>query len=431
MDRLDPPVRRVRPEPVARQPEARLHHLRPARRAASTAASAGSRRTRRSSRRRSRARPTTTSSSASSPPTTTRSSTTTGRWCCSDINGALRRVRPACTTSATAATASSASRSTPALAHDSAGTEAAARDLHERIARPQPDGQDPGDRRGRRADPGDDRRGPQHQRHADLQPRPLRRGDGGVHRRARGVRRDRPAPTCRRWPAWPASSSAGSTPRSTAGSRRSARPRRWRCAARAPSPRASSPTGCSSETFSGPRWDALAARGARVQRPLWASTSTKNPAYPDTLYVDELIGPDTVNTLPEATIEAFADHGTLARTRRRRRRRGRGGVGRASPTSASTSTTSPTRSSAKASPASRRASTSCSTPSTPRPPSSAPRADPIDRRLCQETRRLRSFFLTQNGIRWSAPDGAGAAGTRAGGAASTASLRSPRRCRRR
>jgi transaldolase len=67
------------------------------------------------------------------------------------------------------------------------------------------------------------------------------------------------------------------------------------------------------QTFSGPRWEALAAQGAVVQRPLWASTSTKNPAYPDTLYVDELIGPDTVNTLPDATIEAFADHGTLAR----------------------------------------------------------------------------------------------------------------------
>ncbi len=66
--------------------------------------------------------------------------------------------------------------------------------------------------------------------------------------------------------------------------------------------------------FSGPRWDALIARGARVQRPLWASTSTKNPAYPDTLYVDQLIGPDTVNTLPDATLEAFADHGTVART---------------------------------------------------------------------------------------------------------------------
>jgi len=67
-------------------------------------------------------------------------------------------------------------------------------------------------------------------------------------------------------------------------------------------------------TFSGPRWERLAARGARVQRPLWASTSTKNPAYPDTLYVDELIGPDTVNTLPDNTVEAFADHGHLGRT---------------------------------------------------------------------------------------------------------------------
>ena len=67
-------------------------------------------------------------------------------------------------------------------------------------------------------------------------------------------------------------------------------------------------------TFTGPRWEALEARGARLQRPLWASTSTKNAAYPDTLYVDTLIGPDTVNTLPDATIAAFNDHGTLART---------------------------------------------------------------------------------------------------------------------
>ncbi|HEX2701743.1 MAG TPA: transaldolase [Acidimicrobiales bacterium] len=66
--------------------------------------------------------------------------------------------------------------------------------------------------------------------------------------------------------------------------------------------------------FSGPRWEALRARGACAQRPLWASTSTKNPAYPDLLYVDGLIGPDTVNTMPEATLDAFADHGTLART---------------------------------------------------------------------------------------------------------------------
>src|SRR5213078_187946 len=68
------------------------------------------------------------------------------------------------------------------------------------------------------------------------------------------------------------------------------------------------------QKFSGERWQALAVRGAKVQRPLWASTSTKNPDYPDTMYVDGLIGPDTVNTLPENTIEAFLDHGTVATT---------------------------------------------------------------------------------------------------------------------
>jgi transaldolase len=68
------------------------------------------------------------------------------------------------------------------------------------------------------------------------------------------------------------------------------------------------------QQFSGPRWDALAVAGAHPQRPLWASTSTKNPAYPDLMYVDELIGPDTVNTMPDATVAAFLDHGTVART---------------------------------------------------------------------------------------------------------------------
>jgi transaldolase / glucose-6-phosphate isomerase len=63
--------------------------------------------------------------------------------------------------------------------------------------------------------------------------------------------------------------------------------------------------------FSGPRWQALAAKGAYTQRVLWASTSTKNPAYRDVMYVEELIGPDTVNTMPPATIDAFRDHGQL------------------------------------------------------------------------------------------------------------------------
>jgi len=68
------------------------------------------------------------------------------------------------------------------------------------------------------------------------------------------------------------------------------------------------------DAFRGPRWDRLAARGARPQRPLWASTSTKDPTRPDTLYVDTLIGPDTITTLPEQTIAAFNDHGSVRRS---------------------------------------------------------------------------------------------------------------------
>ncbi|MGH2948882.1 MAG: transaldolase [Solirubrobacteraceae bacterium] len=68
------------------------------------------------------------------------------------------------------------------------------------------------------------------------------------------------------------------------------------------------------EVFSGPRWEALAAKGATPQRCLWASTSTKNPAYRDILYAEELIGPDTVDTMPPGTIEAFQDHGRVERT---------------------------------------------------------------------------------------------------------------------
>ncbi len=68
------------------------------------------------------------------------------------------------------------------------------------------------------------------------------------------------------------------------------------------------------EKFSGPRWEALAAQGAKAQRPLWASTSTKNPAYSDVKYVADLIGPGTVNTVPEKTIHDFADHGVAVDT---------------------------------------------------------------------------------------------------------------------
>lgn len=65
------------------------------------------------------------------------------------------------------------------------------------------------------------------------------------------------------------------------------------------------------QNTSSPRWEALAAKGANLQRPLWASTSTKNPAYPDTMYIAELVGPHTVNTVPENALLAFADHGAV------------------------------------------------------------------------------------------------------------------------
>jgi transaldolase len=67
-------------------------------------------------------------------------------------------------------------------------------------------------------------------------------------------------------------------------------------------------------TFAGPEWEHLQALGARTQRPLWASTGTKDPAYSDVLYVSELIGPEVINTMPEQTLRAFADHGEIGRT---------------------------------------------------------------------------------------------------------------------
>jgi transaldolase len=72
--------------------------------------------------------------------------------------------------------------------------------------------------------------------------------------------------------------------------------------------------GCFREILAQERWQALARQGARVQRLLWASTGTKNPVYPDTFYIDSLIGTDTVNTVPPATLNAFVDHGTVAAT---------------------------------------------------------------------------------------------------------------------
>ena len=92
------------------------------------------------------------------------------------------------------------------------------------------------------------------------------------------------------------------------------------------------------ERFADERWRALSAAGARPQRPLWASTGTKDPAYSDVLYVEELIAPGVVNTMPEATLRAFADHGRhCPRAQRKQQRRGRGGPSRGPGGRASTS----------------------------------------------------------------------------------------------
>ena len=135
------------------------------------------------------------------------------------------------------------------------------------------------------------------------------------------------------------------------------RPRR--CAARPRSRTPSSRTSCSACASPGARWDALAAKGARLQRPLWASTSTKNPAYSPTLYVDDLVGPRH-REHARAGVDRGAAQGrrrTCGRHRGGGRRRGRARDHRARGARASTSTTSPRRSSARASPRSPPAST--------------------------------------------------------------------------
>ena len=105
------------------------------------------------------------------------------------------------------------------------------------------------------------------------------------------------------------SSSRGSTRRST---RRSSRARR--CAASVALANARVAYQRYLAKFAGTGWEHLETLGARPQRPLWASTGTKDPGYSDVLYVSELVGPDVINTMPEQTLRAFADHGEVART---------------------------------------------------------------------------------------------------------------------
>ena len=174
----------------------------------------------------------------------------------------------------------------PSLAHDTEGTISAARSLHQRIDQPNAAGQDPRHRRVRPGHPPDDQRGAQHQRDPHLQPRPATaRSSRPTSPGSRPW--SPPAPrTSPTWPAWPPSSSAGSTPRSTGASSRGPLDGPDGRATSSSRGKAAVAQGrlayrLFTERFSGPRWEALAAAGARVQRPLWASTSTKNPDYPD------------------------------------------------------------------------------------------------------------------------------------------------------
>ena len=198
----------------------------------------------------------------------------------------------------------------PTLAYDTEGTIAEAARLHEVVDRAEPLRQDPGHGAGAAGDRGDDRAREVDQRHADLLAAALRGGRRGVRARARAARRGGRRPVHRR-----------------VGCELLRLPRRHRGR-----PRLDEVGGPEElkgklaianaklayrryqEIFSGDRWGALAERGATAQRCLWASTSTKNPAYRDVLYVEELIGPQTVNTMPEETIDAFQDHGNVELT---------------------------------------------------------------------------------------------------------------------
>ena len=167
-----------------------------------------------------------------------------------------------------------------------------------------------------------------------------------------------PTPICRGWQASPASSSPVSTPRSTAGSRRSAPSEALALRGKAAVAQGKLAYRLFRETFSGERWEALAARGARVQRPLWASTATKNPAYSDVAVRRQSDRSRHRQHAARGDDRGVRGPRHAAPHGRRRPRRGRAGLGGSWPTSASTWTTSAPGSSAKASTPSRRASTS-------------------------------------------------------------------------
>ena len=197
-----------------------------------------------------------------------------------------------------------------ALAHDASGSVEAAQSHRERIDRPNVLIKVPGTDAGVRGLRGADRARRERERDAAVRGVALRADRRGLPARDRAARGRRRARGPRRL--------GGQLLRLARGHARSTT--RWRRPAarisRGQAAVANAKLAYESfrRIFSGERWERLAAAGAAPQRPLWGSTSTKNPDYPDTLYVDELIGPDTVNTMPDATIEAARERATPERT---------------------------------------------------------------------------------------------------------------------
>ena len=242
------------------------------------------------------------------------------RWACDVLRAGLRRAP-------TARTAGCRSRSTRGSPTTPAKTTAEAKALWWLVDRPNVHDQDPGDaRRACRSITDGDRRGHQRQRHADLLPRPLRRGHGRLPDRARAGQGGRHRPVddplgrvVLRLPRRHRDRQAARQDRH-ATRRKALRGKAGIANARLAYERYE-------KVFGSDRWKALAGGRARhEQRPLWASTGVKDPTYDDTMYVVDLVAPNTVNTMPEATLDAVADHGeirgnTIARHLRTRRSR--------------------------------------------------------------------------------------------------------------
>ena len=195
----------------------------------------------------------------------------------------------------------------PNLAYDRRATFEQALRFHEEVDRPNLFVKIPGTEPGLGAIEDCIARGKLDQRDADLRARAVRGGRRGVRPWARAARRGRRRPLHRGLGRVLLRLARRYRGRQTA--RRGSGGPSCRASSRSRTP--SSPTSHCLEAFSGARWDALAAKGASTQRCLWASTSTKNPAYRDVLYVEELVGPETVNTMPAETIAAFQDHGEV------------------------------------------------------------------------------------------------------------------------